>query len=89
MPAGYTLEKPDAPAPISDPENIGSNEIKMRVSNDGRVLTYQRQFHFGKKGNILFPVQAYPILKNMFEVFHKNDTHSMVLRQGGTTAANK
>jgi hypothetical protein len=89
MPAGYSLEKPDAPAPVSDPQNIGSNEIKMRVSNDGRVLTYQRQFHFGKNGNILFPVQAYPVLKTMFEVFHKNDTHSMVLRQGATTAANK
>lgn len=85
MPDGFTLENADAPALASDNNNIGLN--KVEVSKNGKILTYQRQFHFGKGGNIVFPAQAYTAIKNMFEIFHKNDTHALVLRQGAATAA--
>jgi hypothetical protein len=84
MPDGFTLENAEAPATASDNGNIGLNKVEM--SKNGKVLTYQRQFHFGKGGNIVFPVQAYPAIKNMFEVFHKNDTHALVLKQEAANA---
>lgn len=88
LPAGYVLESPDAPPPIADPQKIGSNTIQMFISADKKTLTYKRKFHFGGGSNILFPTQAYPAIKNMFEAFHKNDTHSLILKQDAATATN-
>lgn len=87
LPDGYALESPDAPAPIADAQKISSDSIRMTISMDKRKLTYDRKFYFGGGGNIMFPVNAYPALKNMFEAFHKNDTHSLVLKQGSAAAA--
>jgi len=86
LPTGYELESPDAPAPLSDPQKIGMNDIKMLISNDKRVLTYKRQFYWGNGGGLRFPQQSYPVLKQYFEAFHKANTHALTLKQGTTTA---
>lgn len=89
LPAGFKLENAESPSPLADSGGIGSNKIDMAISNDGKILTYKRKFHFGKGGRIIFPVAAYPAVKGLFEAFHKNDTHSLVLRQEAATAAAK
>lgn len=86
MPSGYTLDNGDSPAPVQDPQKIGSNVISMAVAADGKTLKYQRKFYFGDNNNILFPAQFYAPIKSMFEFFHKNDTHSLALKQNAPTA---
>jgi hypothetical protein len=85
FPTGYTLESGEAPGAVSDPDKISSDVVNMKIK-DGRTLFYNRKFHFGGGNNILFPVQAYGALKNLFDNFHKTDTHSLALKQGAATA---
>lgn len=87
LPAGFSLESPDVPAPIKDAQGIGSHETQISVSDDGKYLTYKRQFSFGNGGAIRFPVTSYPAVKQMFDLFNKADTHQLTLRQGAPPPA--
>lgn len=86
LPAGYTLESPDAPAAVADGQKIGLNEIKMRII-DNKTLVYERKFYFGNNGYLNFPAKSYPALKSLFEAYQKNDVHTLTIRQGATAAA--
>jgi Domain of Unknown Function with PDB structure (DUF3857)/Transglutaminase-like superfamily len=81
LPKGFALDSADAPAPLSDPQKIGSLEIKMGTDKDQTFLKYTRDFYFGSGGFTLFPVKTYTPLKGMFDTFHKADTHTITLRQ--------
>lgn len=86
LPAGYSLESPDVPAPIKDPQGISSHEVKMAISNDGKILTYNRKFSFGNGGFIRFPAASYVPVKSLFEAFNKADVHQLTLRQGAAAS---
>ncbi|MGI8467652.1 MAG: DUF3857 domain-containing transglutaminase family protein [Pyrinomonadaceae bacterium] len=86
LPDGFSLESPDAPAPIKDPQGIGSHETKILISKDGKILTYNRKFSFGNGGAIRFPVESYPAVKQLFDAFDKADKHQLTLRQGTSAA---
>ena len=86
FPDGYSLENADAPAPIKDPQGIGSHTVSMGVTKDGKTLIYKRNFSFGNGGFLRFPVQAYPAVKRLFEAFNKADVHQLTLRQGAVAA---
>lgn len=88
LPAGYSLENPDAPPILKDPQGIGLHETAFSVAADKRSLNYKRKFFFGNGGFLRFPVTAYPAVKNFFEAFNKADTHQLTLRQDATTATN-
>lgn len=81
LPKGFALDSAETPAPLSDPQKIGLLDIKIGVDKEQTFMTYNRNFHFGGGGATLFPVTAYQPLKNMFDLFHKNDTHTITLRQ--------
>lgn len=81
LPTGFSLENPDAPAPIKDARGIGSHEVKISLNDDGRTLQYKRNFSFGNGGSILFPVGSYPAVKGLFEAFNKADVRQLTLRQ--------
>jgi hypothetical protein len=53
----------------------------MNIDKANNVLKYVRKFHFGGGGRTLFPVASYQPLKNMFDSFHKTDSHTVTLRQ--------
>ncbi|MDQ6787002.1 MAG: DUF3857 and transglutaminase domain-containing protein [Acidobacteriota bacterium] len=89
LPKGFALDSPDMPAPISDPKKIGLLEIKIGVDKDQTFMKYERNFHFGGGGLTLFPVVAYPQLKNMFDAFHKSDTHTITLKQSTVISQQK
>ena len=89
LPNGYKLESPDAPATVEDGQKIGSNNIKISVTKDGKTLIYKRNFYFGNKGAIGFPVKAYPVLKELFEAYYKANAHALTLKQDVQTASNK
>jgi hypothetical protein len=80
-PEGYELDSADKPSDIADPDKIGSLKLYMSFSKETRTLNYKRDFHFGGGGRILFPVAAYQPLKNLFDAFHKADTHTITLKQ--------
>lgn len=79
LPNGFELESPDSPGEIADPSRIGALSIKIGAS--AAIVRYQRKFHFGGGGRILFPVESYPVLKNLFDAFNKADTHIITLRE--------
>jgi hypothetical protein len=81
LPKGFALDNADLPAAVSDPSNIGSLKISMNFDKTTNTLRYRRDFYFGKGGGILFPVEAYPGLKNLFDYFYKADSHIVTLRQ--------
>ncbi|CAN5734069.1 hypothetical protein BH20ACI4_BH20ACI4_07750 [soil metagenome] len=81
LPAGFDLDNAEKPAPIADNQRIGSHEVDIKINKEANTLTYSRKFHFGGGDMYLFPASAYPALKNMFDAFHKADTHTITLKQ--------
>ena len=81
LPAGFKLDNPDAPLPFSDTNKIGSLDFDIRHDVANNVLTVKRNFYWGAKGNILFASKYYEPLKNVFDGFHKSDSHTITLRQ--------
>ena len=81
LPQGFSLDNADAPDELSDAQKIGSLKIRIGVDKAGNFLKYERKFHFGGGGLILFPVGTYQPLKSMFDAFHKADTHTITLKQ--------
>jgi Domain of Unknown Function with PDB structure (DUF3857)/Transglutaminase-like superfamily len=81
LPAGYSLDNPDAPGGLTDTDKITSLTFDIKVDNANRKLFYKRNLYFGGKGKILFPAGAYPAIKNMFDSFHKADSHIITLKQ--------
>jgi hypothetical protein len=60
----------------------------LAVTTDRKTLIYTRTFFFGGANNILFPVESYVQLKNYFDQLHKQDNHSIALKQSVATASN-
>ena len=85
LPKGFELDNADSPHPF------GSNELsqyapKLAVTQDGRTLIYVRDFFFGggkEQGlnNLLFTVGAYGQIKRYFDEVHKQDVHTVSLKQ--------
>lgn len=81
LPAGFALDNADAPMSIG-PEmtrQIAAQKIKM--STDGRMVKYERDFYFGSGGNILFPATGYAGLKQLFDAIAQANDHSIPLKQ--------
>jgi hypothetical protein len=81
LPEGYSLDNADAPAPMADPSKIGSIEIQLQTNTDKSRVKLSRKFHFGGGGNILFPASAIVPMKNLFDAFHKADSHTLSVKQ--------
>ena len=59
-------------------------KISLAASKDGSFVIYKRNFYFGGANSILFPVETYAALKNYFDMMHKQDNHSIALKQTAT-----
>jgi hypothetical protein len=90
LPAGYALDSPDAPSDITPEltQNISGQSIRISVTKDGRTLVLNRKFFFGGNDGILFPATSYAGLKSLFELIHKNDNHTITLKQNAAQAVN-
>ena len=80
-PKTFDLDNADSPGVTADAQKIGSLDINIKADRGSSLLVYERKFHFGGGGNILFPAGSYQPLKNMFDAFHKADSHTITLRQ--------
>lgn len=81
LPENFELDNVDLPAAVTDQKKIGSLDIKINFDKTNNTLIYKRKFYFGGDKNILFSVNAYQPLKNLFDSFHKSDTHTILIRQ--------
>lgn len=81
LPADYELDGADSPGEVKDSGLIGRDNINISIAAERHTLLYKRSFYFGRKGNIYFPAETYAPLKNLFDAFHKADTHAISLRQ--------
>ncbi|HSK62355.1 MAG TPA: transglutaminase-like domain-containing protein, partial [Pyrinomonadaceae bacterium] len=84
VPAGYTLDNADAPAPFASGK-ISEYKPSLAITSDGKTLVYKRTFFFGGGGSVLFPVEAYPAVKGYFDQLNKQDSHSIALRQAAAS----
>ena len=80
LPKGFSLDNADAPASFAAP-NISEYKPSLAVSSDGSMLIYKRTFFFGGGGNLLFPSESYSQVKNLFDMLHSKDNHSIALKQ--------
>jgi uncharacterized protein DUF3857/transglutaminase superfamily protein len=87
LPAGYSLDNADSPAPFGSGQ-ISEYKPSLAITSDDKTLVYKRTFFFGGGGNLLFPVQSYPQLKAYFDQLHQQDNHTIALRQGAATSSN-
>ncbi|MBC7911958.1 MAG: DUF3857 and transglutaminase domain-containing protein [Pyrinomonadaceae bacterium] len=85
LPAGYSLDSPDAPAPFRS-EKVSDYKATIGISKDQRTLVYKRSFYFGDNEAILFPPNMYQPLRNYFDRVYKADNHTITLKQGAATA---
>ncbi len=89
LPEGFALDNAEAPLPIN-PGPISQYKPSLGVTTDNRALVYKRNFYFGAGqagGALLFQTVNYNPLKNYFDEVHKQDKHSISLKQVVTPAA--
>jgi hypothetical protein len=91
LPAGFTLDNADAPAPFGAGA-LSRYEVKILATKDQHSLLYKRKFFFGGGGTsldrLLYPATNYNQLKTFFDTLHKQDSHTITLKQGAATASN-
>jgi hypothetical protein len=80
-PKTFNLDSADSPGELGDPQRIGLLNIDIKADVNNAMLFYDRKFHFGGNGKILFQPATYEPLKGLFDAFHKADTHTITLRQ--------
>jgi Transglutaminase-like superfamily len=83
LPAGYALDNADAPAPFGSGK-LSEYRVNIGVTTNGKLLVYERNFYFGGQGVVLFPVGSYGPLKQYFDELHKDDNHTIALKQTAT-----
>jgi hypothetical protein len=81
LPAGFDLDSADAPGALSDPQKIGLLDIRIALDRSANVLKYDRKFHFGGGGNLVFPSGSYSAVKGLFDAFQKSEAHTITLKQ--------
>jgi transglutaminase-like putative cysteine protease len=84
LPKGYALDNADAPQPFGSGA-ISDYKVSIAASTDGTLLIYKRTFFFGGANTVLFPVESYGPIKNYFDTMHKQDNHTLALKQTATT----
>jgi len=84
LPPGYALDNADKPGPVLAGQ-ISQYKLDLGVTDGGRELVCHRQFFFGGEGMILFPQTSYTQIKALFDQIHKNDEHTIALKQISAT----
>jgi transglutaminase-like putative cysteine protease len=84
LPTGYALDNADAPAPFGSGK-VSEYKPSLAITSDGKTLVYKRTFFFGGGASVLFPVETYQPMKNYWDQLHKQDSHSIALKQAAAS----
>jgi hypothetical protein len=87
LPEGYTLDKPSAPQPVGDVAGPFGAAYNLQYSGKTRTFGFRRDFALGGNGAFAFRCESYPAVKALFELLHKSDTHSIVIKPKEKPAA--
>jgi hypothetical protein len=82
LPTGYALDNADAPEPFAVGK-VGAYQVKILAASDNSMIKLERSFFFGGDGALYFPAETYPKVKLVFDTLHKDDTHTITLKQTG------
>lgn len=85
LPAGFTLDNADSPAPLNFGAP-GGYQVKI-MTRGSRELLVERDFVMGNEGRIFFPVENYAALKKIFDEIQRRDDHTISLIQTGSKEA--
>ncbi|MBI2687992.1 MAG: DUF3857 domain-containing protein [Acidobacteria bacterium] len=80
IPAGFTMDNAENPGSLEFGKP-GVYKLTMGYTAAGEFVA-SRVLEFGREGQIMFDVPAYPALKQIFEEFHRRDTVVISLKQG-------
>jgi len=81
LPKGYEPDNMRDPQTVDETRDLGKLVIHYVYDPAKNTLVAKREFYFGTKGRIFFPVAAYAPLKTLFDLFHKSDTSVFSLKQ--------
>ncbi|HKR02498.1 MAG TPA: DUF3857 and transglutaminase domain-containing protein [Pyrinomonadaceae bacterium] len=93
LPDGFSLDNPDSPAPFASGD-ITRYDVKIFSTKDERGIVYKRNFFFGGGGSgvdlerLYYDASGYSQLKGLFDAVHKQDNHTITLKQTASTASN-
>ncbi|MFN0101573.1 MAG: DUF3857 domain-containing protein [Bryobacteraceae bacterium] len=79
LPEGMEMDQPTAPQSVKIGE-AGEYNTTLSRSKDSKQLIYTREFSWGLKDQLLFPVQAYPVIKKAFDFVNEQDGHAITLK---------
>ena len=80
LPENYDLDNADRPSDLNLGK-LGSYTVRMTVTKGKvRELYAEREFIFGKDGNLYIGAEGYPTLKKVFEEVRTRDTHSISIK---------
>ena len=85
IPQGYVVNNPDAPLTHA---LDATSEYKRSVAivNNGRTISFQRQFSLGGGGTVVFPAKKYPRLKDYFDAINRQDNGTITLEQAASSS---
>ena len=78
LPAGFVLDNADKPRPVKAAD-VADYDVWLGVTAKGDELQYKRTFRFNA---LLFPASSYAPLKQVFDMIHEGDNHTITLKQG-------
>ena len=82
LPEGWRVDGVDSLPPVEVPGTAGL-ECRVKVSDDGREIVFERAQHVGDGGSLLFARNQYAVLKRLFDRFHERDGAVVTLVRAG------
>jgi hypothetical protein len=91
LPEGFELDNAEAPSRFGA-HDLSQYDVKISLIKDPKqkpTLVYSRKFFFGGQGKILFPTEAFKVLKQFFDELHKQDNHTISLKLMAQTTSSQ
>lgn len=82
LPSGFELDNAEAPASFNA-NDVVKYDVSLKLATDAKVMLYDRTL---KINGMVFPVETYPALKQVFDLMHKQDNHQVTLKFNAATA---
>ncbi|MER3631316.1 MAG: hypothetical protein C4325_03400 [Blastocatellia bacterium] len=81
LPPELTIDAIDSPPAVRSADASVSDSVSIVFDKAENTIRYTRDFYFGRNRKLLFDSSQYASLKQMFDMFHKTDTHVIAATQ--------
>jgi hypothetical protein len=79
MPPGYELDNPQTPAPVSGGA-AADYRVKLKLARNPYTLIFERTFSLGGDGALFYGKEAYPVLKQLFDLIGQGDRFQVAVK---------